>query len=118
MSQVQDWNKLHPVAKLVIKILQHVKSKMDDVAEVRVYFDNEEITITTHISEIRITPQIVEFKRRKNNILRVQRAKVRLPENAIKAIKNEVISIVENDVEPDYQALIEILEKTEQQQVK
>jgi len=70
-------------------------------------------------SEARITPYIIEFKRRKNNILRIQRAKVRLPENVIKAIKNEIISIIEDDIEPDYQALcqvlVENLEKTEQQ---
>jgi hypothetical protein len=65
------WKTLHPATKLVVKVLQHIKSKLDDGAEIRAYFDEDEIIVTTYKSEIRITKNNIEFKRRARDSLRV-----------------------------------------------
>jgi translation initiation factor 2 beta subunit (eIF-2beta)/eIF-5 len=107
------WRTLHPATRLVVKILQHIKSKIDDATEVRAYLDESEILITTYKSEIRITPTRLEFKRRSRSKLRVQRIKLskELSKEVLDAIKTQIIDILEHDYEPDYSSLVEILEK-------
>jgi hypothetical protein len=107
------WKTLHPATKLVIKILQHIKDKIKDGAEVRAYFDEDELTITTYKSEVRITRSKIEFKRRERSSLRVQRLKLsrELSKEVLDVIKRAVVDILECDYEPDYQLIVEVLEK-------
>jgi hypothetical protein len=117
MSQLDEilredvWKSLHPATKLIIKILQHIRDKLNDGAEIQAYFDNEEILITTYKSEVRITPRRIEFKRRGGRSLRVQRIKVKLSDEVINEIKRAILDILECDYEPDYKLVVEVLEK-------
>jgi hypothetical protein len=105
------WSNLHPTTKLIIKILQHIKSKLDDVAEVRAYLEDDEMLITTCKSEIRITKSEISFKRKSGEAIRVQRAKINIPDEVYKTIKQEVQYIIMHDAEPNYSFVIETLEK-------
>ena len=105
------WKSLHPATKLVVKVLQHIRDKLNDGAEIRAYFDNEEILITTYKSEIRISENGIGFKRRTARTLRVQRAKVKLTREILDTIKNEILVVLESDVEPNYAFIVEVLEK-------
>jgi hypothetical protein len=107
------WRSLHPVTRLIIKILQHIRSKVNDIAEIRAYLDESEILITTYKSEIHISKRLIEFKRRTSNSLRVQRAKLsrELSEEVLDAIKTQIIDILEHDYEPNYSFIVELLEK-------
>jgi hypothetical protein len=106
------WRELHPATKLIVKILQHIRSKIKDGAEVRAYFDNNEILVTTYKSEIWITPTRLEFKRRTRSSLRVQRIKTKeLDAEVLNTIKNAIVDILEHDYEPNYQLIVESLEK-------
>jgi hypothetical protein len=107
------WKTLHPATRLVVKILQHIRSKLEDGAEIRAYFDDNEIYITTYKSEIRITPRRIEFKRRARDSLQVQRVKLsrELNKEVLDVIKNEIVNILEHDYKPNYEGVIETLEK-------
>ena len=107
------WRELHPATKLIVKILQHVKSKLEDGAEIRAYFEDNEILVTTYKSEVRITPRRIEFKRRSGRSLRVQRIKLskELSSEVIDEIKRAILDILECDYEPNYSIIVEILEK-------
>jgi hypothetical protein len=107
------WRSLHPATRLIVKILQHVRSKINDMAEVRAYFEDDEIYITTYKSEIRIAPRRIEFKRRTRNSIRVQRVKLsrELSKEVLDVIKTAIIDILEYDYEPNYQHVVEALEK-------
>jgi hypothetical protein len=107
------WKSLHPATKLIIKVLQHIKSKLEDGAEIRAYFDNDEVVIATYKSEIRITPRRIEFKRRARDSLRVQRIKLdkEMSNEVIDEIKRAVVDILEHDYEPNYSIIVETLEK-------
>jgi hypothetical protein len=107
------WKTLHPATRLVVKIMQHVKSKLEDGAEVRAYFDDNEIYVTTYKSEVRVTPRRIEFKRRARDSLQVQRVKLsrELNKEVLDVIKNEIVSILEHDYEPNYSLIVETLEK-------
>ena|GEM_PF-3690791 len=108
---VDVWSKLHPATKLVIKILQHVRSKVDDMAEVRVSIgDDNEILVSTHKSSIYIAKNLIEFKRKTGNDIRVQRAKVELNNELIDVIKKSILDIVEHDADPDYETIVNIFE--------
>jgi hypothetical protein len=110
---VDVWSKLHPATKLLIKILQHVRSKVDDLAEVRVSIgDDDEILVSTHKSSIYIAKNLIEFKRKTGNDIRVQRAKVELNNELIDVIKKSILDIVEHDADPDYGFIVELSEKT------
>ena len=109
---VDVWSQLHPATKLIIKILQHVRDKVRDGAEVRAYFDSEEILVTTYRSEVRISRSMVEFKRRGRGGLRVQRIKhIKLSSEVIDEIKKAIVDILEHDCEPNYPLIVDILEK-------
>jgi hypothetical protein len=113
MLHVDVWSKLHPATKLVVKILQHVRSKVDDIAEVRVSIgDDNEILVSTHKSSIYIAKNLIEFKRKTGNGIRVQRAKVELNNELIDVIKKSILDIVEHDADPDYGFIVELSEKT------
>jgi hypothetical protein len=107
------WRELHPASKLIVKILQHVKSKLEDGAEIRAYFEDNEILVTTYKSEARITRSKIEFKRRGRSSLRVQRLKLskELSSEVIDEIKRAILDILECDYEPDYKLVVESLEK-------
>jgi hypothetical protein len=107
----ENWKSLHPATKIVVKALQHIRSKVKDIAEVRAYFEDDELIVTTYKSEFRVTTQLIEFKRRSAKTLRVQRARVKLSREIINAIKNEIITILEYDYEPNYSHIVELLEK-------
>jgi hypothetical protein len=113
MSQVQT---LNPIAKLVMKILQHIKSKLDDYAEVRLYTDDNEIYVSTYMSEVKITRNSIEFKRVKpNNTIIVQRMKnIQLSDDIFKLIRDELVNIIVHDAEPNYDLISKISEKTSQ----
>jgi len=112
MSQVQT---LNPAIKLILKILQHIKSKLDDCAEVRLYADDNNVYVSTHISEIKITRNSIEFKRVKPKMIIVQRAKKEIPEEIFRLIKDEIMNIVLHDTEPNYDLIIsKISEKMNQ----
>lgn len=110
---MDTWGTLHPVTKLIIKILQHIKSKLDDIAEIRAYLEDDEILVTTYKSEIRIAKKVIEFKRRTKNSLRVQRARLyrELSNEVIDIIKKTIIDMLEHGCEPDYSLIVETLEK-------
>jgi hypothetical protein len=108
---VDTWSQLHPATKLVVKILQHVKSKLDDAAEVRAYLEDDEILVTTYKSEIRITRNEISFKRKSGDAIRVQHAKISIPEEAYKAVKQEIQNILEHNAQPNYSFIVETLEK-------
>jgi hypothetical protein len=107
------WKTLHPATRLVVKILQHIKSKVDDAAEIRAHFYDNEIYVTTYKSEIRITTNKIEFKRRTRSELRVQRIKLskELNKEVLDIIKNAIVDILEYDYEPNYSLVVETLEK-------
>jgi hypothetical protein len=105
------WNTLHPVAKIVVKILQHVYSKLNDMAEVRVLFDDDQITVTTHKSRFTIGKDGIEFIRRYGNEVRVQRAKIKLSKEVIETVKEQIMRIVEYGSNPDYGLVISEIEK-------
>jgi len=108
---VDVWSKLHPATKLVVKILQHVRSKLDNMTEVRAFLDDCEIVLTTYRSEIRIDKNGIEFKRKTGNSMRVQRAKVELSNEIVDAIKKSILDMLEHDAEPNYPFVVEVLEK-------
>jgi hypothetical protein len=108
---VDVWSELHPATKLVVKILQHVKSKLDDAAEVRAYLEDDEILVTTYKSEIRITRNEISFKRKSGDAIRVQRAKINIPDEVYRTIKQEILLVVEHNAQPNYSFIIETLEK-------
>jgi hypothetical protein len=108
----ETWSKLHPATKLIVKIIQHVRDKLNDGAEVRIFYDEEkeddvvkyvELKVTTCTSEITITKEGVEFMRKRvwesqNEFgfnMRVQRVRVRLPAEAVKMIKNVLLDLIE-----------------------
>jgi hypothetical protein len=107
----ENWKSLHPATRLVVKILQHIRSKIDDAAEVRASLDDEEILVTTYKSEIRITRNEISFKRKSGDTIRVQREKINIPDEAYKAVKQEIQNILEHNTEPNYSFIIETLEK-------
>jgi len=108
---VDVWNKLSLETKVIVKILQHIRSKMYDGAEVRAWLDDDEIIITTYKSEIRITNYMIKFKRRTaDGALRVQYVRMKLDNELINAIKKEIINILEYDTEPDYETIVNTLE--------
>jgi len=108
---VDVWSELHPATKLVVKILQHVKSKLDDAAEVRAYLEDDEILVTTYKSEIRITRSEISFKRKSGDAIRVQYAKININDEVYKTIKQEIQNIIMHDAEPNYAFIVETLEK-------
>jgi CBS domain containing-hemolysin-like protein len=108
---VDTWSKLHPATRLVVKILQHIRSKIDDMTEVHASLYEDEIVVTTYKSEIRIRRNIIEFKRRTVNDIIVQRAKIELSKELIDAIKKQILAILEHDAEPDYSFVVETFEK-------
>jgi len=103
------WKELHPATKLVVKALQHIKSKLEDGAEIRAYFEDDEILVTTYKSEIRISKKEILFKRRGARSLRVQRIKLN-KELSIDEVKRAIIDILEYGYEPDYRSVVEALE--------
>jgi hypothetical protein len=109
---VDVWAQLHPVTKLVVKILQHLRSKIDDMAEVRLYESDSEILVTTYKSEIRITPVLIEFVRKTaDGALRVQRARFKENREIFEALKREIELVVVHNAEPNYSLVVEVLEK-------
>jgi hypothetical protein len=109
---VDVWVQLHPVTKLVVKILQHLRSKIDDMAEVRLYESDSEILVTTYKSEIRITPVLIEFVRKTaDGALRVQRARFKENREIFEALKREIELVVVHNAEPNYSLVVEALEK-------
>jgi hypothetical protein len=107
----ENWKTLHSATRLIVKILQHIRSKIDDVAEVRAYLEDDEILITTYKSEIRITRNEISFKRKSGDAIRVQRAKINIPDEVYRTIKQEILLVVEHDAQPNYSFIIETLEK-------
>ena len=108
---VDVWNKLSLETKVIVKILQHIRSKMYDGAEVRAWLDDDEIIITTYKSEIRINNCMIKFKRKTaDGALRVQYVRMKLDNELINAIKKEIINILEYDTEPDYETIVNMIE--------
>jgi len=109
---VDVWSKLHPATKLVIKILQHIKDKLRDGAEVRAWLDDEdEVVIKTYKSEARISKNAIRFKRKASDgSLRVQMVKVELSDEVFKEIREEIANILEYDTEPCYEMIVNTLE--------
>jgi hypothetical protein len=106
------WRSLRKPSKLIVKILQHIHSKVNGGSEVRAYFDDDEILVTTSRSEIRVTPRMLEFKRRTENSLRVQRVKLvhGLSQDLLNLIKGEIVAVLEHGHEPNYALIIGALE--------
>jgi len=109
---VDVWNTLPPATKIVVKILQHIRSKLDDGAEIRAWLDDEdELIITTRKSEVRISKNSVKFKRRAaDGSLRVQYVRVELSDEVFKEIREETANILEYDTEPCYEMIVNTLE--------
>ena len=118
MSQLAEilkedvWKELHPATKLVVKVLQHIKGKLEDGAEIQAYFEDDEILVTTYKSEIRISKKEISFKRKGATSLRVQRIKLNkeLSIESIDEIKKAIIDILEYGYEPNYQSVVKTLE--------
>ena len=108
------WENLHPATRIIVKILQHIKSKIDNFAEVRVSFLDDDIIVTTYKSEIRISKNEISFKRwtEDNSTIRVQRVKIELSDELIDIIKKQILDILEHDAEPNYRFIVEVFEKT------
>jgi len=106
------WKELHPATKLVVKVLQHIKGKLEDGAEIQAYFEDDEILVTTYKSEIRISKKEISFKRKGATSLRVQRIKLNkeLSIESIDEIKKAIIDILEYGYEPNYQSVVKTLE--------
>jgi hypothetical protein len=109
---VETWSKLHPATKLIVKVLQHIRSKLSDGAEVRIFYNEEregdiarniEMEVTTHKSKILITKEGIEFVRKKEwesqeesgFTMKVQRIKVRLPAEAVRMVKRAILDLIE-----------------------
>ena len=108
---VDTWSRLHPVAKLVVKILQHVKSKINDMAEIRLYESENSIVVTTYKSEIRITPTSIEFKRKATDgSVRVQRAEFEENRKIFEALKQELELVIIHNAEPLYKHIAEYID--------
>jgi hypothetical protein len=110
-----EWERLHPVTRIVIKILQHLQSKLNDFAEIRLYLlEDGSLFITTYKSEIRISKDGVFFKRWSwdNSVIRVQRAKIELPDELIEIVKTQILDLLDHDIEPNYRFVAEAFEKT------
>ena len=108
------WKNLHPSTRIIVKILQHIKSKIDNFAEVRVSFLDDDIIVTTYKSEIRISKNEISFKRwtEDNSTIRVQRVKIELSDELIDIIKKQILDILEHGAEPNYRFIVEVFEKT------
>jgi hypothetical protein len=110
------WRKLHPATKGVVKILQHLRNKILDMAEVRVTFSSDSITITTYKSKSTIGKDGIEFIRWNGDHqlvaeIRVQRAKVSLPNEVIETVKEQVMAMIEYGSDPDYGLIVYTIEK-------
>jgi len=108
---VDVWTQLHPATKLVIKILQHVRDKLNDIAEVRASLTDDEILVTTYKSEIRITRNEISFKRKSGDAIRVQRAKININDEVYKTIKQEIENTIMHGAEPNYSFIVNTLDK-------
>jgi hypothetical protein len=108
----ETWSRLHPATKLIVKIIQHIRDNLNNFAELRVFYNEEkeddvvknvELRITTHMSEIAITKEGIEFVRKRvwesrdefGFNMRVQRVRVRLPAEAVNMVKNVVLDLIE-----------------------
>ena len=107
---IDTWSRLHPVAKLAVKILQHVKSKINDMAEIRLYESENSIIVTTYKSEIRVTPTSIEFKRRATDAVRVQRAEFEENRKIFEALKQELELVIIHNAEPLYKHIAEYID--------
>lgn len=123
INDIDYWKNLHPATKLIVKIFQHIRSKLYDLAEVRARLDDDMILITTYKSEIRISKVnneiTISFKRWDGDTthlkMRVQRAKIELEEKELEElldiIKKQILDMLEYDTEPDYRFIVETSEK-------
>lgn len=108
------WTRLHPATKIVIKALQHIKSKISDMAEVRASIDDCCIVVTTNKSKLMIDGinGIIEFIRYIGNVMiRAQRARVKLPKDVIEVIGEQIRLVLESDAEPHYGLVAYVVEK-------
>jgi len=103
------------VTKIIIKALQHIKSKLNDMAEVRAYVDDILIIVTTYKSKLMIDGinGVIEFIRYigDKTMIRAQRAKVKLPREVLEFIGGQIMLMLESDAEPNYGYIVYSIEK-------
>jgi hypothetical protein len=123
------WSYLHPATKILVKALQHIRDKVKDGAEVRIFCyrsngGNMEVEVTTYKSRFRISVNGIEFHREKMSCnccsIRVQKMRIKLSQEAVKLVETTIRDLISSvsvdiyDIANEFQKLLVVEENKEE----